>query len=106
VPVGDQDAVQALEAQTRLHNLALGAFAAVDQETILIMHDQLSRETPASRGRRSRCTEEDDFEQGEPFCFLNYTKQRNNWTASPRIVIVPRIWVAIFIIQARDCISS
>ncbi len=50
VAVGDQDVVQALEAQTGLHDLALGAFPAVDQEAIFIVHHHLGGK-PAAGGR-------------------------------------------------------
>ena len=45
VAVGDQDVVQALETDPGLQDLALGAFAAVDQEAVFIMLDDL-RERP------------------------------------------------------------
>jgi hypothetical protein len=49
VAVGNQNTVQALETQARLHNLALGAFAAIDQETVFIMHHHLSSKPAARR---------------------------------------------------------
>ena len=42
VTMGDQHAVQALEAQPRLQDLALGALTAVDQEAEFIVDDHLA----------------------------------------------------------------
>ena len=53
VTMGNQDAVQAFKPQTRHHNLALRAFAAVDQEAVLIMHHDLRRKPAMYRWRRS-----------------------------------------------------
>jgi len=50
MPVGNEDAVEALEAQTRLEDLALGALAAVDEEAMLIVEHHLGGETSADRG--------------------------------------------------------
>jgi hypothetical protein len=33
--------VEAFESQARLHDLALGALTAIDQEAMLVMHDHL-----------------------------------------------------------------
>ena len=67
VTVGDQDAVEALEAQARLEDLALGALAAVDQEAVLVVDDHLGGEAAPDGGGRSGGAEEDDFEQeGNP----------------------------------------
>jgi hypothetical protein len=44
MPVRDQDAVQPLEPQPGLHDLALGAFAAIYQEAELVVHHDLSGE--------------------------------------------------------------
>src|SRR5574341_75089 len=41
VGVGDEDAVEALEADAALKNLALGAFAAIHQKAVLVVHDHL-----------------------------------------------------------------
>ena len=37
MPVGEQDAVELLEANARLQNLTLRAFTAIDQETVFIV---------------------------------------------------------------------
>jgi len=47
---------EALEAEARLQNLALGAFAAVDQEAIFVVASDL-RGQAAWRMRRSECPE-------------------------------------------------
>jgi hypothetical protein len=63
MPVREQYARQILKARARLQDLPLRAFAAVDQETIFIMFDDLSGK-PAFRGwRRCRCAKKKYFEQ-------------------------------------------
>ena len=65
--VGDQDAVEALEANARLQNLALGAFATIHQETIFIVLDDGSGQIAMGGWSRGGGAEEDDFEQGAGF---------------------------------------
>jgi hypothetical protein len=43
MPVGDQDAVEALEADPGLQNLPLRTLAAVHQEAEFVVHDHLGR---------------------------------------------------------------
>lgn len=47
----DQNAVQAFKSQAGFHDLPLRAFAAVDQEAELFVHDELGGEAPVD-GRR------------------------------------------------------
>jgi len=63
VAMGDQDAVQALETQPGLQDLALGAFATVDQKTELIVDDHLAGKATVDGRGRSRSAEKDNFEQ-------------------------------------------
>ena len=49
--VRDQDVVQALEAQPRFQDLALRAFAAIDQEAVFIMLHQVRGEAAMDGGR-------------------------------------------------------
>ena len=53
MPVGEQDVVEPLEAQSRFQDLALRAFAAIHQEAMLIVLYQV-RGKPAMDGRRRR----------------------------------------------------
>ena len=39
--MGDERARETLKALARLKNLALGAFAAIDQKTIFVMRDDM-----------------------------------------------------------------
>lgn len=52
MPVGNQDAFEALEAQTRLEDLTLGALAAVDEKAILVVEHHLGGKASTDRGGR------------------------------------------------------
>ncbi len=43
MPVGDQDTVQPLEPNPALQDLALRAFAAINQETVFVVFDNQRR---------------------------------------------------------------
>ena len=58
-----QDAREILEARARLQDLALCAFAAINQETIFIVFDNLRRKPALRRGRGCRRTKKKYFEQ-------------------------------------------
>jgi hypothetical protein len=64
--VRDQNPLQPFESQTRLQNLALRAFPAINQEAILVVHHNLRRQAAMHGGRGSGCAKEGDFKQGEP----------------------------------------
>jgi hypothetical protein len=49
VTMRDQDMVQPFETDAGMLDLALRALAAIDQETVLIMHDHLGRESAMDR---------------------------------------------------------
>ena len=59
--MGDENVAQVAEADAGLQDLALGAFAAIDQEAILVVLDDLCRK--AAFGRWSGCgrAEKDDL---------------------------------------------
>ena len=65
--VGQQNALQPLEAQPAAEDLALRALAAVDQKTILAMHHHRRRQPALDRRGRGRSAEENEFEHGIPF---------------------------------------
>ncbi len=62
VAVGDENVVQVPEADAGLQDLALGAFAAVDQEAEFVVLDDLRRKPALGRGGGGGGAEEDDFE--------------------------------------------
>ena len=63
VSVGDQDPVQAPESQPRTKNLSLGSFAAVDQEAVISIGDDVRRQSALDGRGRSRCAKEDELNQ-------------------------------------------
>ena len=63
VAVRQQDARQVAETDARLQDLALRAFAAVDEKTILIVLDDLRRQAASGGGRGCRSAKKQDFEQ-------------------------------------------
>ena len=75
--VGDEDVVQVLEPDAGLQDLALGAFAAINEEAILIVLDDLGCQAALGGGRRSRGAEKDDFKH-----FGNYTLSMGEAVAS------------------------
>ncbi len=62
VTVGDENVAQVPEADAGLQDLALGAFAAVDQEAELVVLDDLGGEAALGGGGGGGGAEEDDFE--------------------------------------------
>ncbi|MCK7516299.1 MAG: hypothetical protein MZV64_00490 [Ignavibacteriales bacterium] len=52
---------QVLEPDPRLQDLALGALAAVHQEAVFVVLDDLRRKSALCRGRRSGCAEKREF---------------------------------------------
>ena len=50
VTVGDEDAVEALEAHAGLQDLALRALAAIHQEAVLVVLHQVSRQVAFGGG--------------------------------------------------------
>jgi len=65
--MGDQDAVQALEPDPGLQDLALSAFAAIHEEAVFVVHNHLGGQVAAGRRCRGGCAEKDEFEQWSPF---------------------------------------
>jgi hypothetical protein len=61
VAVGEENLVEATEAQAGAQQLALRALAAVDHEAVFVGHHQRRREAALHRRRGSRCTEKDEF---------------------------------------------
>ena len=61
--MGEEDARQSLKSGTRLQNLALGPFAAINKEAVFVMGDYLPGEPAFGRGRRSGRTKKEDFKQ-------------------------------------------
>ena len=48
MPVGDQNAVQTAKAQPGAQDLALGPLAAVNKKSLILIADQLGRQTPVN----------------------------------------------------------
>jgi hypothetical protein len=67
--VREQDAREAFEPDARLQDLALGPLAAVHEEAILIVADDLRRKPALGRWGGCGSTEEKNFEQDES-CFF------------------------------------
>ena len=63
VTVRQQHARQVAETDARLQDLALRAFAAVDQKTILVVLHDLRRKAAPRGGRGCRSAKKQDFEQ-------------------------------------------
>ena len=63
--VCEQDARQAFESDPRLQNLALRALAAIHEEAIFIVTDDLRRQPAFRRGSGGRGAEKKNFEQWE-----------------------------------------
>src|SRR5690606_11907746 len=61
VSVCEQDAVQSFEADAAAQNLALCAFAAVDQETVFTRQNRLRRQPTLNGWGGRRRAKEDDF---------------------------------------------
>src|SRR4030042_5723009 len=72
VPMSDKHAIQTLESQARLQDLALGAFSTIDQKAELVMDNHLARKPTVDGWSRSGGAKEDNFEQG---CLKMYDKQ-------------------------------
>ena len=66
VAVGEQDALQPLEAQPAAEDLALGAFTAVDQKAILPVQHHRRRQAALDRRGRGRGAEENELNMGFP----------------------------------------
>jgi hypothetical protein len=62
MPVRDQHLVQPFEAQARFEDLALGAFAAIYQKTVLVVQHHLRGQPAMDRRRRGGGSEKYDFE--------------------------------------------
>ena len=67
VSMCEKNAGKVLKARTRLQNLALSPFPAVDQKTIFIMLDDLCRKTTLCRRRGGGRAKKKYFEQMESF---------------------------------------
>jgi len=67
VAVGDEDFVKPLESQAGFQNLPLGALAAVHEEAVFVVNDDLRREAPVNGGGGGGGAEKDDFKQGDAF---------------------------------------
>ncbi len=65
--MGDEDAVEALEAHAGLEDLALGAFAAIDQEAVLVVLNQVGGQVALGGGGGGGGAEEGDLKQGRGF---------------------------------------
>ena len=65
--VGNEDFVEPFEPQAGFEDLPLGAFAAVHEEAVFVVDDDLRGEAPVNRWGRSGGAEEDDFKQGKAF---------------------------------------
>ena len=63
--VRKKDTSEILKARTRLQDLTLCPFTAIDQETIFIMFDDLGGKSALCRGRGGRCAKKKYFEQKE-----------------------------------------
>jgi hypothetical protein len=48
--VGDQDAVQAFEANSRLQDLPLSSFSAINQEPVFVVLDDLGSQATVNGG--------------------------------------------------------
>ncbi len=59
--MGEQDAVEAFEADTAAQNLALCTFAAIDQEAVFTCQNDLGGQAAMNRRRGGGCSEKDDF---------------------------------------------
>ena len=59
VRMRQEDPVEALEADAAAEDLALRAFAAIDQETLFAGQDRQRRQAAIDRRRGGRCAEED-----------------------------------------------
>ncbi|MEZ4555836.1 MAG: hypothetical protein R2854_05180 [Caldilineaceae bacterium] len=76
--VGEQDFVQAAEAEAAAQQLPLGAFAAVDHEAVFVVHDNGRRQPALDRRCRRRCAEEDEFKQ-ERLLHHNVPRPSRRW---------------------------
>jgi hypothetical protein len=59
----EQNAGQILEARARLQDLALGTLTAIDQESVLVVFDNLCGKSAFGRRRGGGSTKEKYFEQ-------------------------------------------
>lgn len=60
--VGDQDVTQVAETNAGLQNLPLGAFPAIDEKPVLVMHEHLGGEAATGRWSRGRGAKEEKLE--------------------------------------------
>ena len=62
MPMCQQDTIQPLEANAAAQELALGAFPAIDEETIFSVYQHRGRQPALCRGSGSGGAEKDQFE--------------------------------------------
>ena len=62
--MGEQYFVEPLEAETRGQNLALSAFAAIEQKAVLAVHDEVGGEAPVGGGGSGGGAEKNEFKHG------------------------------------------
>ena len=61
VGMGEQDFVEALEANTTAKDLTLRAFTAIHEKTVFTSQNDLGGQAAMNRGRRGGCSEKDNF---------------------------------------------
>lgn len=71
--VREQDARQAFEPRAGLQDLSLRTFAAIDEEAIFVMRNDLRGKPAFCRRRGGRCTKKKNFEQCRILTTISHT---------------------------------